>query len=1353
MSFKRSKYNFKINNITHTVEKPQIFLCDRQLRKLGEIFPITTPRVKVNLNGADEVSFTVTKNIKNYNNKDIDILEKKYGLEIENNISTQYENLIDYSVVFVQGFGYFEVSPTVNDNTNTVKTLNGNSLGETELGQLHCTLECNTDNDIAMPDYVERVIYSPDNKEASLIDKILSYAPTYEVGEVDDTIAGLQRMFSFQNEDIISCFSKIAEEINCIFDVEVTRDEDGNVVRKVNIYDAQYCKTCGKRHIINGVCDDCKSTDIGGIGEDTTILISTENLSNEISLTPDGNMKNCFIVEGGDDLINDTIEGLLPSGNKKIYMFSDETKSQWSKELYNKYSEYVKVVTENEKQYEKTLELEYDINDLILYLQSGRMPDVETADKDLHEETNYVIKKFRENFSNIIGIIEDTLAITTKNNTVRQTFALFIDKGYSIKYTKGNVDENNNWTGELVIYQIQNNEAAATIEVGINGSTISYSDDNIIELNDLTIKFTTDDYENYIKRKVAIEVQNYEFIENEGQNNPKDWEKYSLNRLYSYYSGYDECIQALRNLQSETSLNGVRSKAEEFITKYIARKKEISVYMKRLENFIYYLYSYYGCYESASTSLPSSQDIDYAEYGNNPNNLLYKNALDAFKDMNHYIRYGTVYGGSEKENTDHPLYCSYCNSTNVTLNGCNQCKRTDYIVTYGTLAENIEDAYKNNPVSLEEQRSKIRAECNLYEFLVIRDKNGNITDDSLYKEFYSYIREDIYENSNFISDGLTNGNNVGLIRNAKELVLKAKQELAKSCVSQHTLSGDVHSFVAYSELNKNDFPIQNAYDKFVLGNFMRYICDGKTYKLRLSSEEFSWNDEGCELNVEFTDVVHYLGGGISDVASLVQVVGNIATTANTAKTQSEKGVETSKELQKIKDEGLQSTLSNVLSARNIDVQIDDKGILLRKYDYDLEDYSGYQMKLVDRNIVMTDDNWENARMAIGLGYYGEELKYGVWADVLVGDVIAGNNLSIYGGGKDGTKDKATVVIDGNGITLDGGAITWTSPVNSSAVNGLNDFKNAVNGTLGVTNITSTSVISPKIEGGYLYIVNDNYSVEIDPNNQSSDTDDNYLFCIRNKQIANGIIMGVDSKGEGYFKGKIIADSGNIGNWNLIHGNIVYNGFQDAKIGDTYSSFGIYNNIPLSVSGKKTSGISFSTYKKNSETESSIVSNGYLCGDSMYLNYEDAELLFNQHETIIRSPEIKFYQANDDGVTMLTFKDSNLNMYGNYINVLNGGIKSYEGYYVKDKRLSYCVTHLNSGEVGNLGNNGWITYHVSFDCTYIDIPLVSVMPKTLFSTENIQITSVTIYGMDFMVYSPSPNFVYNVLWMAVGSIDS
>ena len=1269
MSFKRNKYNFKINPISNTVEKPKIFFCDRQLHKIGEIFPVATPRVKVNLNGADEVSFTVTKNIKNYNDKDINVLKKKYGIEIENGIATQYENLIDYSVVFVQGFGYFEVSPTINDYSNMVKTLSGNSLGETELGQLHCTLECNTDNDIAMPDYIQRVIYSPTNKDASLIHKILSYAPTYEVGEVDETIAGLQRTFSFNNEDIISCFSKISEEVNCIFDVVVRRNDDGEIQRIVNIYDAQYCKKCGKRHIINGVCDDCKSTDIGGIGEDTTILISTESLSDEITLTPDGNLKNCLIVDGGDEIITDTVKGLLPSGTNKIYMFSDETKSHWSDNLKSKYNEYVKTVSENEEEYQNTLELEYDINDLILYLQSGRMPDIETADRDLHEETEHVISKFKENFSDGIGIIEDSESTTAKNSTVRQTFALFADKGYAVKYNEGTVDDNNNWTGQLIIYQIQNNEVSATIEVGTNGSTISYSDDSTTVSDGLTIKFSKNNYENYIKRKVALETENYEYIESEGYNTPKDWEKYSLNRLYSYFSGYDECIQTLRDLQNTTSLSGIKSKAEEFISEYNQRKSEISSYMKRLENFIYYLYTYYGVYESSySTSLPSSQDINYAEYGNNPNNLLYNNASKAFIDMEHYIRYGTIYGGSEEEITDHPLYCSYCNSTNVTLNGCNQCQKTDYIVTYGALAEKIKQAYNNNTISLEEQRRQIRNKCNLYDFLVVIDDDGNVTDNSLYKEFYSYIREDIYENSNFISDGLTSGNNTALINNTKELIQKAKQELAKVCVSQHTLSGNVHSFVAYSELNKDDFPIQNAYDKFVLGNFMRYICDGKTYKLRLSSEEFSWNDEGCELNVEFTDVVRFLGGGISDIVSLVQSVNQIATTANLAKTQAEKGVETNKEFQKIKEEGLQSTLANVLSARNIDVQINEKGILLRKYDYDLDDYSDYQMKLINRNLVMTKDNWKHADMAVGLGYYGNELKYGVWADVLVGDLIAGNKLKIYGGG-DGTKDNATVTIDGNGITLDGGAVTWINPISSddaidsNAVVGLDDFKKSVQDSLGVTKITSDSVISPKIGAQYLYVQNNNYSIEIDPNHSAGEkTLENYLFCIR-KKTDDSRIISVDTNGNGYFKGDIYATGGeftgsiNCGENFSVDKNgtlISKSGFVGGcKIGQNSLTIDTTDNIEIGKTGilfnfNDKNGLVINKFLKKSQNTLELVNSSYISSDGILFSAGDT-----YNPVTLNMNEMSGFDVNSNKIKLTS---EYLELYGN---VTINGIKMFE----------------------------------------------------------------------------------------------
>ena len=129
----------------------------------------------------------------------------------------------------------------------------------------------------------------------------------------------------------------------------------------------KYCKKCGKRHIINGICEDCNSTDIGGIGEDTTILVSTENISDEITLSPDGNMKNCLIIEGGDDIMTDTVKGLLPSGTNKLYTFSKETIAQWSDELKNKFNEYINQTEKYENTYAKTLEIEYDICDLILY--------------------------------------------------------------------------------------------------------------------------------------------------------------------------------------------------------------------------------------------------------------------------------------------------------------------------------------------------------------------------------------------------------------------------------------------------------------------------------------------------------------------------------------------------------------------------------------------------------------------------------------------------------------------------------------------------------------------------------------------------------------------------------------------------------------------------------------------------------------------------------------------------------------------------------------------------------------------------------------------------------------------------
>lgn len=1356
MSFNPNKLTFKVDEITGEIVQPQVFLCDRQLNKIGEIYPVGDLRIKSVLNGADEISFRMQKNVSDTDN-------------------ALYHKIKDYSVVFVQGFGYFEVSPTVNDTYTSIKTLNGNSLGESELSQLFCTLECNTSSDIEnfgklhpTKPYISTVLYS-DSQEYSLIHRILTYAPNYTVGIVDDTIKNTQRTFSFSKKDIISCFSEIAQEIGCIFDIVVRRNEDGMVERIVNIYDAQYCGDCRSRKITNGVCQNCGSTNISGIGEDTNIAVGTDNLSDEITLTPDGNMKNCFIVEGGDDIITDAVEGILPSGNKKIYKFSDETRLLFSPELKESYKTYEEQFEGNKDKYANTLELEYTIFDLILYLQSGRMPTIETAERNLRDETIHLIFQFQNIFPDGLGTI-DTEDITSRNSTVRQVFSLFVDKGYAVKQINGAVNKDSDtpyWTGDIVVYEIKNNDSKATIHISKNSSYIEWVDGTTsngvlsssdepkktINLSTWGINFTTDNdkYETYLKQKIALSQKDYEYIKNLDKNTPKEWNKYSLNRLYSYYTGYEACIETLYETKKETSLPGIDNTADSIITSYQEAKNEISEYMSRIKEMIYYLYHYYDHDFNATTStVPSGQDIDYTKYNIPENRKHFHDALTAFENMSHYIKWGTWKGGDESSITDHPLYCKDCGSQNVKLSQClNPGCKGHNIMTYYEMADTIRNSYSQDSTSLEIQRKKIQEECD------IRSNLG----DNLYSELCSFIREDVYNNSNFISDGLSNSS---LISKAKELVEKADIELTKACVSQHTLSGNIYAFAAYNRLDKNDFPIQDAYDKFRLGNFMRYFADdGKTYKLRLSSEEFSWADSGAELNVEFTDIIEYSNGGISDLASLMQTMGNLATSFDSVKKQSEQGVEANHTFEKIKNEGLQSALSNVLNARDLDVQIDEHGILLRKYDYELDDYDEHQMKLINRNIVMTDDNWKNAKLAIGLGMYDEKLTYGVWANVLVGDLIVGEKLIIKNEDKQGN---SSVTIDKNGITIKNGSISWDNvkPPEISEIDGLSkelsSIKNTTNAVKNsipekiaeldqnvaryLTNGESTSLgenymISPYIGGGYLNIVNGDNQVVIDPSNTSGT---GYIFQVKKQ---DKIMVGINTKGEALFEGEIKTTKGNIGGWEISDRSIYRSTLNDEYSRNEFS----IDSRDYSIISQKTSYHSFThsgiDYEE-CENDSISIKPGELISSYKLIDLKRGDEVIKESKLTIYEGSLQI-ERDFDVITKIDF----------YGISTSGRIIEY------GKPLKELYSVVKSGE-NNLINKEantipWIQQTANFGFAYESKPLVNVMfYGSLPDHENIVFDRYIMdaegryTGFKYMVRTKDPEFNYSTKWWAVGN---
>lgn len=1430
MSFNPNKLTFKTDEITGEIIQPKIFLCNRRLDKIGEIFPVNELRIKAVLNGADEISFSTPKYIKNYNDKDVTCFNKNSIAPVTNNENIMYGKLLDYSVIFAEGFGYFEVSPTINDACIPVKNVHGNSLGESELSQLFCTLECNTDDAMAnflklhpTEKYIPTVLYSNDEgHEHSLIHRILSYAPNYTVGKVDDTLKNIQRTFSFSKKDIISCFSEIAEEAGCIFDVVVKRNDNGTVERVVNIYDAQYCKNCGSRNIINGVCQNqnCNSTNIGGIGEDTTIMVSTDNLSDEITLTPDENMKNCFIVEGGDDIVTSTVEGILPSGNNKLYMFSPDTMQLFSSELQAKFTEYIDRFNDSRESYAKLLELEYGIFDLILYLQSGRMPDVETSDRNLHEEAKHIIAEYNTYFPNGLGLIPngpgltDTSDTTSRNGMVRQVFSLFADDGYAVKQENGSYDaEKLRWTGDIIIYELGNNNSQAVITISDHSSTIQYSDDTSAETIPFCVKFS-ENYSIYLKQMVAVTTKNYEFIEDQELNNPKDWQKYSLNRLYSYKSGYELCIQTLNELESKSELADVESDVKDIRDKYLERIEEISGYMTRLEDIIYHLYFYFGStspneYPSSTTS---SSNVNYSEY--TPKIFLTADA--AFQNMAHYIKYGTWYGGKENEITDHPIYCKSCGSSHITLTGCNQCKSSN-ISTYGDIAQMICDSYELNQTSLETQRTVIRKNNNLSDFL----------GDTLYRELCSFIREDVYQNNNFISDGLSDSQ---LIQKSKELIQKAEQELAKACISQHTLSGNIYSFAAYSRLSGDDFPIKGVYDTFKLGNFMWYISDeadsghdeeretsdtmfnGKrAYKLRLSSEEFSWTDSGPELNVEFTDVIEYLGGGISDLASLMQTVGNLSTSFNSVKKQSEQGVQANLTFQKIKNEGLQSALSNVLNARDIDVQIDEHGITLRKFDYELDDYSPHQMKLINRNIVMTDDSWKTARMAIGLGRYGEgnnaKLVYGVWADLLVGNMLVGEHLLIQ-------NKNGTVEITGDGITIKNGHITWDN-VNAPEISNIKELANRLNDintnidaaetnakeytnsvsqelNASLTNayqsytgsevakldravanylrlpgsttlVGENFVISPYIGGGYLNITGQSGGIQnqviIDPKNL---TETGYIFAVRH---GNDFTVGIKPDGtanfrgtvyatDGKFNGSIYSKSGTIGGWTISNKDlqsIKTSGFDNVPGEECLQTMLLLDGDTCRITSSSLYDFVDGSFNQKYQYKTDLADGEIQCTKKWI--GENAKDILKQSSLYLDGDRICLKYGTDSVKTLLDVSASSKDLR------LNGNMKINGKIEQNDTPIGdlYCV--VRTGEQQCNGTGTWENFTVKFDVTYASKPFINVMPASTFADGNIAFVGFgendnDINGyteLKYAVYAQTPGKSYNTRWFAVGNI--
>ena len=1166
MSIPFKKYGYELNPITNEYKQPQIFLVDKRIHKIGELYPIENLKITVNeINQADEISFTYYRKV---DGKDVPFFDK----------------LDDLSIVLVDGYGYFEIAIEKNENSSVAKSVTGISLGHAELSQILTTLEINTDDDTNRTDYVENyptVFYrSIDGiidretekkyRDSSLLHRILSCVPHYKIGSVSKSLRQIQRTFSWSDTDILSIFNDISKEINCAFDIQIYL-ENGKPQRVINVYDMQYCDKCYNaldesqkissntykyRTIINGVCQNCGSSEhIKDIGMDTNIFISTENLSDEISIRGDkDSIKNCFKVTGGDDLITAAVQGLAMSASDRIMMFSEKQKQEMSPELQKKLEDYDNEYREKIGDYEKLLETEYNIFDIKHYLRSGKMPPHEKEILKTDQALYTVLKNINEYYQNKFYISNyENYGYVSTRTSIQNMFTTFMPEGYSFTIDVDSItDKTKNydsavsykWYGRIRIYSTGNRDDSYTIHMqpsetyvtcGENKDKYIFKDTSIQNMiNNFYIRFyfvdqSPEDYEYYLEQHMKYILSTVDLSYENEKKHP--WNLYSYNRLKSFYDGYQSCIEILDNMKREESTPNNIKIINDMTTSYQSIKQDILSQMNVLLDQIFAICSYHGEYDSDFLDADGRVSYHLQYYNDLP--TIYSHMIDSQYSGGYQDADNKIYKINEFIGTK-PFQCKKCGSSNVSesTNGniCSNpgCESSD-IYTYLDIMNNIYYSYcshKNETIT--NMRETYQKDFNLENYL---------NDEQLYAELRSFIREDVYKNDNYISDGL---NNTQLIEHAKELRAKAEQELAKACMVQYTIDAPLSSIVGQKSFMYQGIMVNDDYSGFRINNFVRVRIDGEVKKMRIASIGLTFPVTD-KIEVTFTNVTNFKGGTLNDVKDIIDKAASMATSYSYVATQAEKGGAASAQFDTIKKEGLDAALMTVKAGRDQDVVIDDHGILLRRKIQETDTYSRYQMKLIDRNLVMTDDNWQSARLAIGLGMYGENLVYGVWADFICGDLIVGEELIIRNKDKNGD---CTVKIDKNGITLDGGKIRWLNPINadnvitSNSVSGLNDFKNSVTGSLGVTTITSDSVISPKIGGGYLYIANNSYSVEIDPNNYRN-TDDDYLFCIRdiNKTYDN-IVMGVNQSGNGYFRGIINATSGNIGDWTISDGNIV-----------------------------------------------------------------------------------------------------------------------------------------------------------------------------------------------------------------------
>ncbi|WP_270467168.1 tail fiber domain-containing protein [Butyribacter intestini] len=1038
--FKDSNLSFHYNkNLDNSINIPNIYILNRRLKKIGQIEDITELEIVTSFNEPNEISFVTHKYINNRKN-------------------SLWKYIKETALVSVEGFGIFEIEAPITDTDSTIKKIHGQDLCAVELGQSNCTLEINTEEDYTstvtpvLADVKPTLFYNENDTTHSLLHRILTYAPHYNIGHVDDSLCGMNRELSCSDSSIYDFLTgDVSETFGCIFVFDKFK-------RTINAYDLKdHCLSCGSHHIIGTECQDCKAKGKHannieqGYGYNSSAYVDTENLATEMTLTGEkDSLKNCFKLEAGDDIMTEMVGQRLIGGTNYIWTFSNEMLNDMSDELREKYTAYTKLVESYQSRFNTLWNNFNEYTNQVSYYKDNKFPQTETTVTTASEAWNLIKKEITYGC-----IANKNTVLSTLSKSILYYAKLLLPADYGVKFeldssgndktsctttNDGGYNVITSWTGNLYVYRY------------------NYTDDNG---NDL-------DYVRTGAWTLPVK-KGYQSTPNASNAYTNDY-YYYLKRQLDYALAKSQAYLKVKHDSDYT----------DSVSNHLSDKDYYKNFFK--EYNVTSLQSYYDAYNSCSVILNQlNSTIDpTTKY------LLENGSVSSLSITNKLLK----------------KYQDYA----------------DYISTIIKEYQGYIDDYNRKLEVVSDEITQINTTCNLRNYL----------GEELYFELLSFKREDVYKNENFTSE--MSDNDTDLLTDIDEFILDAKEEIAKACQLQYSCTVSLGNLL----LDKN-FDYDKIYEKFALGNFIRLSIDDTPVKIRIIQMTFKFNDDIENLPITLSDAL--VGNSvIKDYQNVINNAKSMALSFQFITKQTDKNNKNlTSVVGKLRHEGLAAVNDMLNKAENISLTIDNQGLLGRKWNEDLNAYEDKQLRIINNVIGFTDNNWETVKTALGNIYYNGSWRYGLLADVIVGNIIAGENLTISDKGNN-------VVINGDGITLDGGAITWKTAISQSGVNGLEDdlnkitqsiknnsdnidsFKSEVNTQLsvaGVTKINNNYVFSPKISSGYLYIVKNGCSVQIDPL-QNYDAQNDKVIDV---QANNQDVFYIKRNGDGYFKGTIYAING------------------------------------------------------------------------------------------------------------------------------------------------------------------------------------------------------------------------------------